>query len=232
MSTRVITPPAVEPLLVTDPIVKQSLRVIDDYEDGFIDLLIKKSREAAEQLTWRALITQTVKLTMDSFPRPSMNMASANWYGPSWGVAPGPLTVARPDGVTEYEIYLPRNPVQSVESITYYDTDGVKHTLDPATYILDSDSEPARIIPAPNASWPATQNRPGAVEVRFVAGYGDNGSSVPAGIRHWLLLMIGTLYENREMVAVLSRGKVEMLPYVDSLLVNYAVRTFDPPSYW
>ncbi|HDR9046273.1 TPA: hypothetical protein QDA94_000464 [Burkholderia vietnamiensis] len=217
---------------ITDPLVKQSMRVIDTAEDAFIGLLLQKAREAAEQLTWRALITQTIKLTMESFPRPSMNVASANWYGPSWGVAPGPLTVARPDGVTEYEIYLPRNPVQSIESIQYYDMDGTLQTLDPATYLIDSESEPARVIPAPNASWPPTQNRPGAVEIHFVAGYGDDGSSVPAGIKHWILLMTGTLYENREMVAVLNRGKVEMLPYVDSLLTNYAVRTFNPPSYW
>ncbi len=34
---------------------------------------------------------------------------------------------------------------------------------------------------------------------------------------------IGTLYENREEVALLNRGKVELLPYVDNLLDPFRV---------
>src|SRR6516225_628907 len=109
MPFQVTTAPAVEPLLVTDPVVKQSLRVIDTAEDALITMLLTKAREAAEQVLWRALITQGITLTMDAFPNPSLNTASANWYGPSWGVGPGPLTVSRPDGTTGYEIYLPRS---------------------------------------------------------------------------------------------------------------------------
>jgi uncharacterized phiE125 gp8 family phage protein len=41
---------------------------------------------------------------------------------------------------------------------------------------------------------------------------------VPEGIRSWMLLRIGSLYENREEVAILSRGQVKDLPYVDGLL--------------
>lgn len=232
MSFQVTTPPAAEPLQVTDAIVKQTLRVIDTAEDALIALLLSKAREAAEQLTWRALITQGLTLVLDQFPRPGMNVASANWYGPSWGVGPGPLTVARPDGTTGYEIYLPRSPLQAVTAITYYDDSGTLQTLDPAAYLVDALAEPARIVPAPGTSWPSTQNRIGAVQVTFTAGYGPDGNSVPAGIKHWILLTTATFYENREMVAVLNRGKVELLPYVDGLLTSYAVRLHDTPEYW
>lgn len=44
---------------------------------------------------------------------------------------------------------------------------------------------------------------------------------VPAGIRSWMLLRVGSLYENREEAAVLSRGKLEALPWIDSLLDPY-----------
>ena len=45
--------------------------------------------------------------------------------------------------------------------------------------------------------------------------------AVPEGLRHWILLRVGSMYENREEVAVLNRGKVEELPFVDSLLDPY-----------
>jgi hypothetical protein len=47
--------------------------------------------------------------------------------------------------------------------------------------------------------------------------------AVPEGLRHWILLRVGSLYENREEVAVLNRGKVEELPFVDGLLDPYRI---------
>jgi hypothetical protein len=47
--------------------------------------------------------------------------------------------------------------------------------------------------------------------------------TVPEGLRHWILLRVGSLYENREEVAILNRGKVEELPFVDGLLDPYRV---------
>ncbi|CAJ7028576.1 Uncharacterised protein [Burkholderia pseudomallei] len=44
---------------------------------------------------------------------------------------------------------------------------------------------------------------------------------VPAGIRQWICMRVGSMYENREEVAILNRGKVEELPFVDSLLWPY-----------
>jgi uncharacterized phiE125 gp8 family phage protein len=44
---------------------------------------------------------------------------------------------------------------------------------------------------------------------------------VPDGIRSWMLLRVGTLYENREEIAILTKGKAEQLPYVNALLDPY-----------
>lgn len=55
----------------------------------------------------------------------------------------------------------------------------------------------------------------------------DSGSDqsfigvVPEGIRQWICMRVGSMYENREEVAILNRGKVEELPFVDSLLWPY-----------
>jgi hypothetical protein len=57
--------------------------------------------------------------------------------------------------------------------------------------------------------------------------FSDGGSDqnfigvVPAGIRQWICMRAGSMYENREEVAILNRGKVEELPFVDSLLWPY-----------
>ena len=55
-------------------------------------------------------------------------------------------------------------------------------------------------------------------------GTGSNFiGNVPEGLRHWILLRVGSMYENREEVAILNRGKVEELPFVDGLLDPYRV---------
>lgn len=230
MALKLTLPPAVEPVTVAD--LKVSMRVIDTYEDAFITELAQMAREAAEQITRRALITQSWLMTMDKFPSPGLETSSANWYGPAWGTGPGPLTVTRPDGVTQFEIWVPKCPVVSIDSIKYTDQSGTLQTLDPSTYIVDLNSEPARITPAVNASWPATLNIANAVQVAFTSGFGSSGASVPAKIRNWIRVMASTMYENREMVAILNRGQVHELPYVDTLLDNHRVVTFDTPSYW
>jgi hypothetical protein len=46
---------------------------------------------------------------------------------------------------------------------------------------------------------------------------------VPEGIKSWMKIRMNTLYEQRSDVAILDRGKVEPLPYVDRLLDPYKV---------
>lgn len=46
---------------------------------------------------------------------------------------------------------------------------------------------------------------------------------VPEGIKSWMKIRMNTLYEERSDVAILDRGKVEPLPYVDRLLDPYKV---------
>lgn len=191
--------------------------------DPLLNMLIGSARLHAETVTRRVFITQSWKMTGDQFPNPAMNISSANWYGPQWGTMPGPLSVARVDGQTGFEIYLPFPPLQTVEGIKYYDaTTQALTTLDPSQYIVDTISEPARITPAYGVTWPATLNRINAVEVNFTCGYGA-ASAVPMGIKQWMLIRIGTMFENREEVALMSRGKIEPLPYVDGLLDPYRV---------
>ncbi len=108
-------------------------------------------------------------------------------------------------------IRLPRAPVQSVDSITYTLEDGTVETLPAAEYVVDLTSTPARVYPAPDYSWPTDSLTPmGGVVIEFTAGYGDDAADVPRAIRHANLLLIGHLFENREIV---SHGHiVTMIP--------------------
>ena len=204
MFLRQTVAPATEPLSLSE--AKAHLRVDIADDDTYIAALIAAARIYAEKETGRSLITQQWQLVHDSFPGPSMLGIPA---GVRWSL-PG------------HAILLDRSPVISVETIKYLDMSGTLQTMPSTDYVVDLNSEPARITPVFGKIWPITLPQIGAVKVDFTAGYG-NASAVPQGIKTWMLLRIGTLYENREEVAVMTRGKIEPLPFVDHLLDGYRV---------
>ena len=104
---------------------------------------------------------------------------------------------------------LRKSPVQSVTSLKYLDSaTGAEQTLDPADYLLDKDSEPGYVVPAYGKAWPYSREVPNAVRVRYVCGYGL-AVAVPQAIKQWMLLAIGTMYENR---ATSGAGQVYNIP--------------------
>ena len=121
-------------------------------------------------------------------------------------------------------IELTFGPVIAVTSVKFDDPAGIEQTLDPATYRLDTFRLSGWIVPDPDYSWPETRQHVNAVRVRYVAGYGPAASDVPAPIRQWILLRIGTLFEHRESVA--AGVTVATVPYVDRLLDPYRAPSF------
>jgi len=291
--------PTVEPITVAD--ARLHVRQTETFDDAAIAGWIEAARQDAENITRRALVAQRLSYLLDSFPRPGLNVGSANWYGPQWGINPGPMTVLSPDGFTGYEIFLPMPPTIAIEAVKYVDAGGAPQVLDPSLYQLVP-SEKALLVPAFGTVWPQTQDQKAAVEIQFIAGYAapftadattdritvplqpslvigstlrfsniggtlaaplaaltdyyvrsvvsagiytlsatsggaliditDAGTgqsfvgSVPAGILRWMKIRLGTSYGNHEEVAILSRGKVEPLPYVDGLLDPFRVLEF------
>lgn len=98
-----------------------------------------------------------------------------------------------------YGIRLPKPPFVSISAVSYIDADGELQTMPEADYQVGQHSEPASLRPAYGTAWPAARNQADAVIVRYVAGYPD-ASRVPAQVKAWMLLRIGTLYENRESI--------------------------------
>ncbi len=94
-------------------------------------------------------------------------------------------------------IELPKPPLQSVTWVKYRDLDGVLQTLAAGDYTVVAPGLIGFLEEAPEATWPATQTHAQAVNVRFVAGFGNAGSDVPDDLRVGLLLLIEHLYHNR-----------------------------------
>ncbi|MBC3931982.1 head-tail connector protein [Undibacterium curvum] len=206
MGLRVVVEPVGEP--VSLDLAKNHLRIDPDItdDDALIRLLISAARRYAEDYTSRSFFTQKLQQVLDLFP------------GAPDYVVPGQLLPLSLRGYASSPvILLRRGPVQSVEAVEYRTAAGWL-TLSPDQYVLDTSSVIARLAPAAGCSWPFVLNQIGSVRISYTAGYGAIEASVPEGIRHWIMLRLTTLYQNREEVAIMSRGKVDPLPYVDSLL--------------
>lgn len=200
--------PGQEPISVDE--AKVYLRVIDSNDDDVIGYLITAARLYAEHYCERSFISQQWRLVLDSFPGPSL-------MGVPYGL---------PYSLPGHAVLLERGPVISVDSITYVDMGGVPQPMPSANYKADLSGPLPRVTPVFGQIWPITLPQIGSVQVNYTAGYGTKPSDVPAGIKHWLLMRLATLYENREEVAILGKGKVEILPFVDSLLDPYRVVRF------
>lgn len=103
---------------------------------------------------------------------------------------------------------LPVTPYQSVTSLRYYDADNVQQTANVANdYIVFGNDDYGYIEPV--TAWPAMYDRPDAIELVFVVGFG-NASAVPQNIIHAAKMMVGHWYENREAVVDYSVNNVPM----------------------
>jgi len=150
--------------------------------DGdLLTALITTAREMVERETASTLISTTRDYWQDGWPR---------------GKA----------------IQLPYSPLLSVTGVYWKDTDGTEATLTAGTdYLVDTDSEPGRIVLAHGGNWPSGVLYPvNPIRVRYVAGYGETAASVPRPLRQAVLLTVGDLYENRE--GFIQGAQVHMLP--------------------
>jgi uncharacterized phiE125 gp8 family phage protein len=119
------------------------------------------------------------------------------------------------------EVRIGMVPVQSITSFQYYDASGVLRALNPATdYVLDADTLPGWILPAYNFYWPATLYMAQAVIIRFIAGYGSAGSSVPDEIRMWISAQVKAAFDNP---SALMDGEYVCNPFLDGLLDSYRI---------
>lgn len=176
----IVTPPAVEPLTLTT--TKLHLRVDTADDDALIAIFISAAREACESFIRGKLITQTWEVELDAFPSDT-----------------GPIPI-------------PIEPLISVQSVIWTDWTNTPTTLTAwngttGNYIVDTDSEPGRLVLPPNNAWPGASLWPvSPIKIALTAGFGTTEASVPFLYRAGMLMAIAHWYENRE--AVMSSGAI------------------------
>ena len=185
------TGPAVEPLTVAE--AKLHLRVDITDDDAYIGTLITAAREWVENYLDRTLITTQLILRAAEFPTEELELARPPM------VASGTATAV---------------------VITYTLADTTTATLSTALYRVDRTSTPGNVAPIINGTWPSDViEDANAVAVTYWAGYGPTSASVPATIRHAMLMLIGHWYDRRS--AVLTGTISKPLEFaVESLLAS------------
>jgi uncharacterized phiE125 gp8 family phage protein len=184
------TGPAVEPVTVAE--AKAHLRVDTSDDDTYIGTLITAGREWCEQYLDRTLVNTQWVMRFDSFP---------------------------PDGT--HDIELPRPPMATAGTttavaLTFTYENGTTATYSTASYRVDRNSTPGAVKTLYGQTWPPHLMDDNAVSVTWWSGYGAAGSSVPAAIRHAILMIVGILYEKR---AAAESGSLNEVPFgVKSLL--------------
>lgn len=172
---------------VTVDEAKLHLRVDSTDDDIVIETVIQEAREWIEESYSLALITQTLDYYLDEYPESDV-------------------------------MTLPVFPLQSVTSVTSISPAAAESVFASSNYAVDAVSQPGRIRLVSGASWPSDDLRVvNGVRVRYLAGYGVAGRTVPSHVRKAMLLLIGHLYENREA----TREKALMeVPFGVKALLN------------
>lgn len=107
-------------------------------------------------------------------------------------------------------------PVQTLDAVRVYRSDGTTLALDVASFALDRSEAPARLVIVHGAP-PAPERRAAGIEIDVTCGYGDDPEDVPEPLRQAIRLLCAHWYENRGIIA--ASGEVAVLPQSASALI-------------
>lgn len=115
-------------------------------------------------------------------------------------------------------VVLPYPPFQTLNSITYLDTDDESQTL---TGVTTRTGEIFTQLNVPTDDWPdvSTQGNGDEVKINITAGYGHDYNSVPHDLQVSLMVLVGLWYEDREIGDVPDGVKNLWGPYVTEPIV-------------
>jgi uncharacterized phiE125 gp8 family phage protein len=176
------TPPAVEPVTLAE--AKAHLRVDTSDDDTYIGTLITAAREWCEQYLDRTLVHTQWVMRFDKFPDSGIE----------------PVELPRPPMVA--------SGTATAVTVTFTQEAGATSTYSTAEYRVDRNATPGAILPIYGSTWTPHRQDDNAISVTWWAGYGATGSSVPAAIRHAILMLVGTWYERRAAADNAGGGEV------------------------
>lgn len=222
MNIVVVTPPPVEPVTIEEAFVH--LRLDDPSEDNpdtaAVQAQIVSAREQCEQITRRAFVQQTLRLTRGPA------RARGERRGWEWMLSGGCMAWGE-------DIELLRPPFVEMVALRYYDDANALQTVDSASYYVTSDLVP-RLRFVEGFDRPSIYLRDDSLQVEYVAGYpvapgdpdadpvvpDDYRANVPASIKQAILLGVQLQYDE------LTPEKRKALEGArDALLSSYRIHT-------
>jgi hypothetical protein len=184
-------------LVVSLADMKDYLSVDGTDEDAIITAMIKAATIKAQNFTGKSFITQTLKKTMDYFSSNSQPM-----YQGGCGQSDG--NVYLPGTQSQEPVDLPNGPLQSVTSLTTYALDNTSTVFTASNYFVDTAGQ--RVCLNSGQVWPDSLRECAAVEIVYIAGYGDNASDVPEDIAEAIKQIVAVMYEERTTECALPCG--------------------------
>lgn len=102
-------------------------------------------------------------------------------------------------------IEIPMAPLLSVNAVRVKNASGAGEVQPAANYFTDLATRPGRLI-WNIAPQPSPGVRANGVEIDFTVGFGALASSVPAPLRHAILLLVAHWYEHRDPIEIGSEA--------------------------
>lgn len=174
---QITTPPAP---VITPGDVRDHVKFTETAEDGLLALFVAAGTEYVEQWLRRSFAQRSCLYRLDGFHDRARKLNVYDKTG---------------------EIFIPGPPLIAIQSIKYDDVDGNEQTLDAAEYQFDIYSEPGRLRPAPDSSWPTTEaSAYNTVRIAYTAGYATL-AAVPERYKQIVRWVAALWWRNREPVA-------------------------------
>lgn len=166
MIVTTLAPPAAEPVSLAED--KEYLRISGDGEDGLVNSLIAGARARIEALAGVAMISRTLRATMEGWPRGTIEKRT---------------------------VIMPVRPADELVAVRVFDRAGVAETVTDRFTLARGRS--ARLVWTSGAfPWPG--HRYNGIEVDYVAGFGDGPDDVAEALRLAVKRLAAHAYQNRD----------------------------------
>ncbi len=106
---------------------------------------------------------------------------------------------------------LTPSPLRSVVSIKSYDDADAETVLASTTYQVDTYAQPGRVVLKRGVVWPTDLRMANGLLVQYKVGYGATAEELDADLRHGLLQIIASLYEQRESISEVTSQAVRVM---------------------
>ncbi len=184
--------------------MKEYLRVDTTADDTLINDFIDIATETARNYTQRAILKETIQLTLDR--------VSNNGGDEFDRLGAGTFNTTRQAALGwSNEIDLPFPPIIAISSIKTYATDNTESTYSSSNYQLDETG--GRVYLNQGATWPSNLRAREAIKIEYTAGYGASATGVPASIRQAIRQHVAYMYECRQSCDMPPSCKDLLAPY-------------------